>query len=259
VSELEINLKVEGIQRVLFIVKTILIQIANMAGMSDAEVQGQIAHMIAFIDQEASEKVEEIDAKAEEEFNLEKGRLVQQARAKIMEIYEKKEKSIDLQVKISNSNLKNAARLKLLKKKEELMNEFYDKNVADAKRVVSQDPARYKTVMIQLTVQSLSRLLEPKVTVRVRQQDVNLMKSIAQECESQLKNSTQGKYETKITVDEENFLNPDLIGGVELYAMGDRIFMVNTLDARIKRIFHENMPGIRESLFGANPNRKFKD
>merc|ERR1719244_1725256 len=227
--------------------------------MSDAEVQGQIAHMIAFIDQEASEKVEEIDAKAEEEFNLEKGRLVQQARAKVMEIYEKKEKSIDLQVKISNSNLKNAARLKLLKKKEELMNEFYDKNVQEAKRMVSQDAGKYKNVMIQLTVQALARLLEPKVTVCVRQQDVGLMKSIAQECESQLKNMTKGKYESKIIVDEENFLSADLIGGVELSAMGGRIFMVNTLDDRIKRIFHEKMPGIRESLFGANPNRKFRD
>ena len=29
--------------------------------------------MVAFIEQEASEKAEEIDAKAEEEFNIEKG------------------------------------------------------------------------------------------------------------------------------------------------------------------------------------------
>ena len=34
--------------------------------------------------QEANEKAEEIDAKAEEEFNIEKGRLVQQQRFKIV-------------------------------------------------------------------------------------------------------------------------------------------------------------------------------
>jgi len=230
-----------------------------MAGMSDAEVQGQIAHMIAFIDQEASEKVEEIDAKAEEEFNLEKGRLVQQARAKIMEIYEKKEKSIHLQVKIQNSNLKNAARLKLLKKKEELMNEFYDQNVAEAKRAVQADASRYKDTMIKLTVQVLTRLLESKVTVRVRQQDLGLMKQIAKECESQFKNVTKGKYDVAMTIDEDNFLPADLIGGVVVTAMGGRISVSNTLDDRIKRIFHERMPQIRESLFGANPNRKFRD
>lgn len=60
----------------------------------------QIKHMMAFIEQEANEKAEEIDAKAEEEFNIEKGRLVQQQRLKIMEYYEKKEKQVELQKKM---------------------------------------------------------------------------------------------------------------------------------------------------------------
>lgn len=55
---------------------------------------------MAFIEQEANEKAEEIDAKAEEEFNIEKGRLVQQQRLKIMEYYEKKEKQVELQKKM---------------------------------------------------------------------------------------------------------------------------------------------------------------
>ena len=60
----------------------------------------QIKHMMAFIEQEANEKAEEIDAKAEEEFNIEKGRLVQQQRLKIMEYYERKEKQVELQRKM---------------------------------------------------------------------------------------------------------------------------------------------------------------
>lgn len=60
----------------------------------------QIKHMMAFIEQEANEKAEEIDAKAEEEFNIEKGRLVQQQRLKIMEYYEKREKQVELQKKM---------------------------------------------------------------------------------------------------------------------------------------------------------------
>merc|ERR1712116_22941 len=50
--------------------------------LSDSDVQKQIKQMMGFIEQEANEKVEEIDAKAEEEFNIEKGRLVQQQRLK---------------------------------------------------------------------------------------------------------------------------------------------------------------------------------
>ena len=56
---------------------------------------------------------------AEEEFNIEKGRLVQQQRVKIMEFYERKEKHIELQKKIEMSNLQNKARLKVLKSRDD--------------------------------------------------------------------------------------------------------------------------------------------
>merc|ERR1712018_667600 len=82
--------------------------LVDKMALSDADVQKHIQHMMAFIDQEANEKAEEIDAKAEEEFNIEKGRLVQQQRVKIMEYYERKEKQIELQKKIQNSNLLKA-------------------------------------------------------------------------------------------------------------------------------------------------------
>ncbi|XP_048448961.1 V-type proton ATPase subunit E 1 [Rhincodon typus] len=89
--------------------------------LSDADVQKQIKHMMAFIEQEANEKAEEIDAKAEEEFNIEKGRLVQTQRLKIMEYYEKKEKQIEQQKKIQMSNMLNQARLKVLKARDDLI------------------------------------------------------------------------------------------------------------------------------------------
>lgn len=56
--------------------------------------------MMAFIDQEANEKAEEIDARAEEEFAIEKGRLVNQNRLKIIEYYDRKEKQVELQKKM---------------------------------------------------------------------------------------------------------------------------------------------------------------
>lgn len=70
------------------------------SGIHVCHVTFQIKHMMAFIEQEANEKAEEIDAKAEEEFNIEKGRLVQQQRLKIMEYFERKEKQVELQKKM---------------------------------------------------------------------------------------------------------------------------------------------------------------
>ena len=41
-----------------------------------------------------------LSLQAEEEFNIEKGRLVQQERLKIMNFFEKKEKQVELQKKM---------------------------------------------------------------------------------------------------------------------------------------------------------------
>merc|ERR1711963_1361860 len=111
--------------RVLFLKEPATFQPAKMA-LSDADVQKQIKHMMAFIEQEANEKAEEIDAKAEEEFNIEKGRLVQQQRLKIMEYYERKEKQVELQRKIQSSNLLNQARLRVLKARDEHVSNVLD-------------------------------------------------------------------------------------------------------------------------------------
>ncbi|ELW71949.1 V-type proton ATPase subunit E 1 [Tupaia chinensis] len=73
--------------------------------LSDADVQKQIKHMKALIEQEANEKTEEINVKAEEEFNIEKDHLVQTQTLKIIQDYEKKEKQVERQKKIQMSNL----------------------------------------------------------------------------------------------------------------------------------------------------------
>ena len=46
-----------------------------------------------------------ISYQAEEEFNIEKGRLVQQERLKIMNFFEKKEKQVELQKKMYENKL----------------------------------------------------------------------------------------------------------------------------------------------------------
>jgi hypothetical protein len=64
------------------------------------QVNKQIQHMVSFIEQEAAEKANEILVKAEEEFNIEKGRIVQQEKLKVMSTYEKKEKQVETQRKM---------------------------------------------------------------------------------------------------------------------------------------------------------------
>uniref|UniRef100_A0A3P8UYK9 ATPase H+ transporting V1 subunit E1a n=1 Tax=Cynoglossus semilaevis TaxID=244447 RepID=A0A3P8UYK9_CYNSE len=194
--------------------------------LTDADVQKQIKHMMAFIEQEANEKVEEIDAKAEEEFNIEKGRLVQTQRVKIMEYYEKKDKQIEQHKKIQMSNLMNQARLKVLKARDDMIMGFY-------------------------------QLLEPKVTIRCRQQDVEMVQAAVLKSIPIYKEAVKQNIDVK--VDKERFLPSGICGGVEVYNDNGKIKVSNTLESRLELIAYQMMPEVRGNLFGVNPNRKFTD
>ncbi|KAL1138779.1 hypothetical protein AAG570_008841 [Ranatra chinensis] len=212
--------------------------------------------MMGFIEQEANEKAEEIDAKAEEEFNIEKGRLVQHQRLKIMEYYERKEKQVELQKKIQSSNMLNQARLRVLKVRED-----HVRNVMDEARrqltKVTVNPVQYQQLIDRLITQAILQLLEPSVTLRTREIDQELVRDVLPAVITRYKEMT-GK-EISLRVDPENFLPNDTCGGVELLAHGGRIKINNTLESRLDLIAQQLVPQVRTALFGRNPNRKFTD
>ncbi|XP_078272861.1 V-type proton ATPase subunit E 1-like [Rhinoraja longicauda] len=224
--------------------------------LSDADVQKQIKHMMAFIEQEANEKAEEIDAKAEEEFNIEKGRLVQTQRLKIMEYYEKKEKQIEQQKKIQMSNLLNQARLKVLKARDDLISDLLNEARLRLSRV-AKEPSRYQTLLDGLLLQGFYQLLELIVIIRCRKQDITLVKtSISKNVPIYKKNINK---DIDIHIDQETFLSEDIAGGIEMYNSSGKIKVSNTLESRLELIAQQMMPEIRVALFGANQNRRFLD
>ncbi|XP_067906752.1 V-type proton ATPase subunit E 1-like [Heterodontus francisci] len=224
--------------------------------LSDADVQKQIKHMMAFIEQEANEKAEEIDAKAEEEFNIEKGRLVQTQRLKIMEYYEKKEKQIEQQKKIQMSNLLNQARLKVLKARDDLISDLLNEARQRLGRV-TKDAVRYQTMLDGLILQGFYQLLEPTVIIRCRKQDTAVVKTSINKNVPIYKNCINKDID--VHIDQENFLPEDIAGGVEMYNSTGKIKVSNTLESRLDLIAQQMMPEIRVALFGANQNRKFLD
>ncbi|XP_029455707.1 V-type proton ATPase subunit E 1 [Rhinatrema bivittatum] len=224
--------------------------------LSDADVQKQIKHMMAFIEQEANEKAEEIDAKAEEEFNIEKGRLVQTQRLKIMEYYEKKEKQIEQQKKIQMSNLMNQARLKVLKARDDLIADLLN----EAKQrlcKVTKDAVKYQALLDGLILQGFFQLLENKVVIRCRKQDLPMVKVAVQKSIPSYKSAT--RKEIDVVIDQDNCLLPEIAGGIEMFNADGKIKVSNTLESRLDLIAQQMMPEIRGALFGANANRKFLD
>ena len=223
--------------------------------VSDQDVEKQIRHMMAFIEQEAKEKGEEIDAKAEEEFNIEKGRLVQNEKLKVMAFYEKKEKALDLQKKIQRSNLLNQSRLQVLKSRDDHVKSLLEetrRRLAD----ITSSP-RYDKFLEDCITQGLCQLLEPTVIVRCRRQDADRVKKVLSKAQAEYGRITKGKTCT-VTVDSTS-LAADVSGGVELYSKDGKIKVANTLDSRLEMVSSQMLPQVRTALFGRNPNRRFDD
>ncbi|EHB18293.1 V-type proton ATPase subunit E 2 [Heterocephalus glaber] len=222
--------------------------------LTDAGVQKQIKHMMAFIEQEANEKAKEIDTKAEEEFNIEKGRLVQSQRLKIMEYYEKKEKQIEQQKKIQMSTMRNQVRLKVLTARNNLISELLSDAKLRLSRIVA-DPLTYQELLDKLVLQALLQLLEPVMIVRSRPQDFLLMVAAVQKAIPEYMMISQ--KQVQVQIDQEAHLARNAAGGVEVYSCNQMIKVSNTLESRLDLSAQQKMPEIQKALFGANAHRKF--
>jgi V-type H+-transporting ATPase subunit E len=219
--------------------------------MNDADVQRQIRQMVAFIDQEASEKAAEIDAKAQEEYSIEKDNIVNQQKQKILQFYQKKEKQIELLRKIQQSNLQNQSRIAILKAREDLIQKLKEQ-AASALGQISRDEARYSKLLTNLIAQALFRLVESEVFIKCREKDVNLVNHAVQNAIGLYKQNI--KKDVKVTV-LNTYLSPEISGGIEAYTTDGKIKIVNTMEARLNMLFSQMIPEIRGKLFGKNPNR----
>jgi len=230
--------------------------------LSDRDVKAQLDRMVAFIIREAEDKSKEIQDKASEEFSLEKQRLVQTEKAKIIKDFERKEKQMEVARRIAASNALNSSRLRVLKAREDAI----AKILVDAQKKLSelgQPSEQYKQLLGQLILQALLKLKEPQVVVRCRQVDKDLV-------QSQLDGAARA-YNTKtgdtvkISLDT-NWLAPPPVpgssadycsGGVILSTLDNRILCNNTLDQRLQLSYEQRLPDIRKMLFGKSATRKF--
>ncbi|PWN22112.1 putative vacuolar ATP synthase subunit E [Microstroma glucosiphilum] len=220
--------------------------------MNDDEVLNEMKKMVAFIKQEAMEKAREIQVKADEEFAIEKSKIVRQEAVSIDSAHEKKIKQAQVANKISESNATNKARLSVLQARDSHLEDLFEG--AREKLVgLSKDEKKYSTLLKDLITQGLLRLMEKKVTVTCRDKDEKLVKKAADEAKKQYKEKSGRDVEIEVV----KGLNKDSNGGVLLAGHGGRIKVDNTLDERMKLLEELMLPEIRLDLFGANPNRKF--
>ncbi|KAI9222593.1 ATPase V1/A1 complex subunit E [Blastocladiella britannica] len=225
--------------------------------LTDTEVKTEMDKMTAFIKQEALEKGKEIKIKANEEFNIEKAKIVRTESATIDSLFAKKTKQFEVARKIAASNVINKAKVRVLQKRHDLLAGVFADTKAKLSAMAAGHGSDYETLITDLLVQSFLELLEPDVVVHCTARDVELVKRVLDNAKSQFKN-TAG-LDVKVTVDESAPLPESAIGGVIVSAQAGRIKVLNSLEARLEIAAEQMLPDIRVSLYGAPPNRRFFD
>ncbi|KAF3916028.1 hypothetical protein AA313_de0208435 [Arthrobotrys entomopaga] len=224
--------------------------------LTDDQVAGELKKMTAFIKQEAQEKAREIQIKADEDFAIEKSKLVRTETVAIDTQFERKHKQAELSQQIARSNVTNKTRLKVLSVRQELLESIFE----DARKNLSQistDKSKYDQVLEGLILEGAYALAEPKISIRARVADFDLVRTAAKSASTIYEKKTGQSI--AIALDETAELPENCAGGVHIVSGTGRIDINNTLEERLQILEDEALPAVRNTLFGPSPNRKFYD
>jgi len=219
--------------------------------MNDSEVNAQINQMVQFIHQEAKEKAAEIKLKADEEFNIEKLRLVEAEKQKIRQEYERKEKQVEVQKRIKQSNDVRLARLRTLKARDDAMQDVLQESASLLPGIVKSD--QYPKLLESLILEGLKVLNDQKVVVKGVEGDEKNVKAALPAAEAAFKKfavETHGaEWAHGISVTVDSVSAKSGVGGVLLAGHGGKITLNNTLLARLELAYESFLPKLRSALF----------
>jgi len=180
--------------------------------------------------------------------------MVHNAKLAMAEEFKGKARAREVEERIARSTALGEARVKKMKIRDELLTTL----VAGAKESVAalvKTPA-YPELMKKLIIQGLIKIEEEEVVVQCRKADVPVCQKVVAAAVKDYKDiifkATESTVDPKVTVnDNEKKMLPDhsCCGGIVLTALHGRIVCDNTLDQRVKLVYDELLPKIRNQLF----------
>lgn len=208
----------------------------------------QIQSMIDFIEREAQEKAEELDAAAQEEYDVEKMRLVEAEKAKIRANLEKKKKQVEVERRVTRANHAKSQRLRLMDERAAILDEL---NAAIKKKILAivNDKNAYQKLLLDLLRQSLLAIQADSV-IECRKQDEQMVSKAFNEIQTWYQ-SQSGKSVTLSLNKQSSLDDAEAWGGVVLRSCDGRIVCNNTLSYRARHCFAEQAPTVRYFLFNA--------
>ncbi|KAK9479512.1 ATPase, V1/A1 complex, subunit E [Lipomyces japonicus] len=224
--------------------------------LTDDQVDTELKKLVQFIKQEALEKAREIQIKADEEFAIEKAKLVRSETATIDSVYERKTKQASLAQQITKSNITNKTRLRVLAARQDVLDDVFEE-ATNKLAHVAEDGDKYSALLKDLILEGAFVLFEKDIKVVAREADYDAIKTVIPTVQKEFK--SQAKFDVAITINESEPLPAESAGGVIVQGSAGKIVVTNTLEERLKLLNEESLPAIRYSIFGENPGRKFFD
>jgi len=229
---------------------------ATMASFEDAQSQmnQNINQMTSFILNEAKDKAEEISAAALQDYSVAKAKFLREMQKDKIDKIHKELKKKETQRAIEKSTAVNKSRLEKIKARQNVLGRISSLAREDiaAKLRSESEMGAYLTKLI---VQGMLMLVEDEVTVRCRAADEGVVQSILGDAQAEysriIKDETNADKTTELTLDSENKLPANGIGGVVLTCQFGSITVDNTIDSRLELVMEQAKPRIRQLLFDA--------
>ncbi|XP_075227845.1 V-type proton ATPase subunit E-like isoform X2 [Lycorma delicatula] len=203
--------------------------------------------MVAFIELEGLEKAEAISNKTEEEYHLTVGNMVQNGRRQLVELYDKKIKSMYKENNLKEQLLTTQSKMKLLKHRQEvvdnLLDEAFNKLIKKA-----EDEENNRDILQKCMLQAFVMMLEKDIIIQVVERDKNIVKDIVPKVQEQYEKITGIKARVKIA---KKTLSNNCVGGCITFNKRCTLKVTNTISERFRIILDRVVSSVlRTMLFG---------
>lgn len=212
----------------------------------DSKAAGnQVTHMKDFILHEAREKADEINAKAEQDYHVEKQRLVEEEKLRIKKEYERKESNVELDTKIANATETNKNKMLVLAAAATQVEDAFSAAFDQLKNV--SGGSGYDALLKSLLEEAAAMIQLDDVKVRCRAAD----KAAVQKAISSCKGSVKYTFDDTPVNSDDTVSNiaTDCLGGVVVTSPDGKVVVSNLLNSRLQVAYDTALPVIKPVLF----------
>ena len=170
-------------------------------------------NIIHYIEEETRKKVDNIIKEADKEAELEKALVIKPEKQKIAKKIEKELEEYKTKMKIAQSQKMNKLRLEKLKTKIDCVNVVFEEAKIQLSNKIKKNPEEYKKILKDLLIQGFIRLLDDKINVLCKKEDLELVEGLLDEAKNEFleKMKKEAKKSVQIndftvTLDEKFFL-----------------------------------------------------